>query len=993
MELILLNSIPFIIAIALTFSNIVSYIPNTVRTWLMSGSMVFLFVSFLSFFPDVQANGAIIQSLEWVPELNLSLSFYLDGISLIFALIITGIGAGIVLYAGYYFEDPEEARRFHLFLMAFAGAMLGVVIAGNLITLFIMWEMTSITSFMLIGFKGAKYADARFGAMQAFYVTGFGALALILGLVMLAFVSGEVSGQGGFVFDIATIMSLSPEDMGAHMIYVPMLIFLGLGAFTKSAQFPFHFWLPGAMAAPTPASAYLHSATMVKAGLFLMLRFYTPLHDNYFWEVLLISVGTITFVMGAMFAVNKRDLKGLLAYSTVSMLGGIMALIGLPDYLGIKAALVTIIAHALYKAALFLVVGTIDHNTGTRIIDKLGGMSKYMPVMTGVVIVSALSMAGLFPLFGFAAKEVLLDAFYLYGNPAGGLVLSGFVFGATLTVVAAWIVIYDVFFKAPTEEIHYHSSSIFMGAMPVILAIGTVTFGFLIPQLIEPLVQSAIKKEISLYLLPPEFWTIIPFWLSTGAIIGGTMLYLVRDRWMNMFDLPITPATKTYERIVAGIDAVGDFVKQSQNGQLRYYLIVILGVVATVVLGAGQISTLIDLDSGQLEFFQNTTSDSLLKGVLLLLIIFASLYATMTKRHITAVLALGVMGYAVGGIFLLEPAPDVAMVQLLVETLATILIVLILGRISATQREKVMDLLWKGRTVITWYDKSGNVEKENIRREFKNFGIFRDIFIATFVGITVFIFTLTAVINRPERNSIAEYHLNNTYEELGVTDVVGAIVADYRAMDTFIEIGVFAVAALGVLTLLSRGIRRESALTKEIAPDLVKDEVKTQTLEQVQDATQLSTPFTQMIARLVLPLTFLIALSHIINGSNAPGDGFTAGAISGLVVALWYVVFGYHEANQRLSIYAPDRMLRGGLLLGVVNAVLPIFLGGAFAEYFNYGEMIGIAGLLDTFGLKFTSTIIFEISIALTVFGGINAIMEAIAHPKRDDEELLTDLG
>ena len=993
MDLAIINAVPFIIALVIATPRLNGLLSKDARTLITTAIMALLFVSLIGYFPYVQEAGAgagVSRVIEWVPELGLSLSFYLDGLSLIFSLIVTGIGAGIVLYAGYYFDDEPDQIRFLLFLTAFAGAMLGLVLSGNLLTLFIMWELTSVTSFMLIGFKGAKDASARFGANQAFLITGAGALALIVGFVLLAAATAQTLGlEQGLVFDLSQILQ---TDLADHPYFSAFAILIVIGAFTKSAQFPFHFWLPGAMAAPTPASAYLHSATMVKAGIYLLARLYPPMHNNELWTILLVGGGLITMLIGSFFALGQRDLKGLLAYSTVSKLGAIVALIGLPEYEGMKAALVGIIAHALYKAALFLVVGTIDHNTGTRNIDKLGSMRKYMPTMAVITVISGLSMLGMFPLFGFVAKEVLIDAFAETHIGGAMLALAVVVLSSVFTVTAALIVIWDVFFKEMSEEarshFHFHASSPFLTVAPGLLAACTVAFGFLIPVLITPLLIPAIPKDFSLYLLPPEFWNVLAFQLSTGAIILGLLLFLLRDTWLSLVNLPLPRGTDIYQAILRTNNAIADFVLRSQNGQVRYYLIVIMGTVAFVILSAGQLD---DLFRGNAIVFDASGIDeaSFLRIVLLVLMVISAYMSVRTRRHINAALALGVTGYAVGGIFLLEPAPDVALVQLLVETLATILIVLILGRISPKTREEAMSKLWDGRTEILFYDNTGQHNENNVLTRFRNIGIYRDAIIAASVGFAVFLFTLTAVINRPDRESIAAFYLNpeNTVETLGVTDVVGAIVADYRAMDTVLEIGVFTVAALGLLTLLSRGLQSTNPLIPKTSNVSTQGEFEEDVLRDIQDATRINTPFTRLVANLVLPLTFLLALSHIIFGSGAPGDGFTAGAISGLATALWYVVYGYQEAKARLRFFAPHRMLRIGLGVAVINGLLPILIngGGEFLTYLDYGKLIGIDGLLSSLNLKLTTTVIFECAIALTVFGGISAIMETIARPKESD--------
>jgi len=985
-DILWLNALPLAAALILALPWVQRHLPNQVRTWASVGLMAFIFVALLGYHPlltDAAASeAAIVQSWDWVPQLGLSLAFYLDGLSLIFGLVISGVGVAVFLYAGYYFDDPEEGARFVAWLMAFGGAMLGVVLAGNLLTLFILWEGTSITSFMLIGFKGAKDAEARWGALQAFLITGGGALAMLVGLVMLGMVAGENLGLPGPVFDLALLLQADALAIAQHPWFGLILLLICLGAFTKSAQFPFHFWLPNAMGAPTPASAYLHSATMVKAGIYLLARLYPLMHESSAWGDTLIFLGLTTMLIGAFFALSNRDLKGLLAYSTISQLGALVALIGLPHYGGFKALMVGILAHALYKAALFLCVGTVDHSTGTRIVDKLGGLARLMPRTAAIVVLSTLSMAGLFPLFGFVAKEVLLDAF---AHEAGlALALMVITLSALLTVIAALIVLWDVFFKPAVAEVHFHESSPWLDAAPALLALGTLLLGFLAAPLVAPLVAPAVPKSFSLYLLPPNFLELLAFWLSTGALLGGGLLFLSRERWMDYVRWPIPSGTSQFAALLRGVDALGTLALRLQNGQLRYYLATILGTVALLVLGVGLLPDLalkgLRLNSLALS------STQILEALLLLLAVLAAGLAISFRRHLTAALGLGVLGYAVGAIFLLEFAPDVAMVQFLVETLTTILVIVSIGRISARQRRAVMAKLWKGRSSFDQI----------------SLGPLRDAAIAAVVGIMVFVFALAALSNRPPetqitadfcqqsilaqrqgeaRSSITSYHLCTTYSDFGATDVVAAIVTDYRGMDTYLEIAVIAVASLGVLTLLSRGLTMQDRLAVPNHLLKMQSELEPQALQDVDNPTQLATPFTSLVARFVLPAALMIAVVHINYGGLQPGDGFTAGALLGLVTALWFVIFGYDEAKARLRLFAPHVLLRTGLLLAMLNALLPILLGGQFMGYLDYGALLGLKDFIASLGLKFSTTLLFELAICLTVFGGVNAIMETIAHP------------
>lgn len=961
MEFAIFTALPFLVAILLATSFVRNSLNQTAQTFLTAGVMAVLFVSFMGYFPYLHDGGSIVQTMEWVPSLGMSLSFYLDGLSLMFALIVTGIGALIFFYAGYYFDTPDEHNRFIIWLMAFAGAMLGVVLSGNLFMMYVAWELTSITSFMLIGFKGNKYEDARSGAFQALFVTVAGALALILGFGLLSVSAGQVLYPGDpsihFVGDLESI--LKAKDLAHHEWYPVFTILILIGAFTKSAQFPFHFWLPGAMSAPTPASAYLHSATMVKAGIFLLARLSPVLYQNELWSQLLLFFGLTTMFIGSFFAIKQRDLKGLLAYSTVSKLGAIVAMIGLPGQNGLKAAFVGIMAHALYKSALFLVAGTIDHATGTRIIDKIGGLRKQMPVMFFVTVVSALSMAGVPFLFGFVAKETLLDGMLHYGEPYTLAVMTVVIVSSIFTAMVGYLLIADVFLGENPDDLHFHKPPNLIRVGPLILSLGSLLLGFLLEPLIIPLLESAVPKEFHLELFA-GFNEV--FFMSAGILVVGFLLFLIRHRIIALMQFPLVSGNRIFREIISYIDWTGETVLGLQAGYVRYYLVFILGTVAGVLVISGVLRT---VTAGQYLFPRNTfvSFTELAKIFLLILTVGAALFTVFVKEHLKAAIALGVIGYAIGTIFLLEPAPDVALVQLLVETLGTVLIIIMLGRIRPSARKEAMDRLWQGRHK-------------------NNFGFLRDLGISIVVGLAIFVFALIALDNRNVRPTIAEWHLENSESLVGVDDVVGAIVADFRGTDTLLEIAVFTTAALGVLTLLARGRKDESPLIPE--PSNIKkfEEFDPAAMNDIVDATNLSTPFTRSVSYVVLPIAILIAFAQILYGSNGPGDGFTAGVTIGLAVALWYVVLGYYEARKQLPWFNPASFVRWGLIIAIVNGIFPIFLGEGFMGHVSIDKMLGIYDIVGSLGLHITTALIFEIAIALTVMGGLGIIMEAIAHPE-----------
>lgn len=952
MELAILTAAPFLLALFLALPIARNNFTQSAQTWLSSLLMAGLFLWLLSAFPRLQAAGPILQALDWLPALGISLSFYLDGLSLLFALIITGVGALIFFYCGFYFEKAHEHNRFVIWLLAFSGAMLAVVLAGNLLLMFVAWELTSITSFVLIGFKGKKDKEAREGAFKALFVTSAGALALIIGIVMLSAAAGSLLYPDTglrLVADFAELLEVTA--LHQHEWFVLFALLILLGGFTKSAQFPFHFWLPGAMAAPTPASAYLHSATMVKAGLYLFARLSPVMHQNGLWTSMLLTVGLITMLIGAYFAVKQRDLKGMLAYSTISKLGAIVAMMGLPGQNGLKAAFVGIIAHALYKSALFLVAGTVDHATGTRLFSKLGGLSKQLPALFVVTVISALSMAGLPFLMGFVAKETLLEAMWKYSGERAGLVMLVVTASSAFTAMAAYMLIYDVFLGKAKRENHIHQMPRLILLSPLLLALASLCLGFLLEPLVIPLLQLAVPKTFKLQLFPGFNEVFI---LSLVILLLGLLLFLLRRWLIAQIAFPLS-GDGVYHEFRLAIDWVGDQVLRVQSGRIRWYLAILFGAVAILLIASG---ALFDVSAGHQLFPSNFSLSpaDVAKVFMLALSIVAGLFTVWVRVHIQAAIAFGVIGYAIGVIMLIEHAPDVALVQMLVETMVTVLIILMLGHIPRSVRDKMSVRLGGG----------GRQDK---------FKLSIDLALSAAIGISVFLFSLIALQNRPERASIASWHLNNA-QQVNANDVVGAIVADFRGTDTLMEIAVFTAAALGLLSLLGKQRYIDSpflpaALTAAAADTGGKWE---------RDAEPLSTPFTRSAAYIVLAFASLISIAQILYGGNGPGDGFAAGVTLGLAVTLLIVVFGYNQVRERHKWFRPEEIVRLGLGIGIVNALMPVMMGRGFMGYVQYDKALGIYDLVGSFGLHFNSSLVFEIAIALTVMGGLWMIIEAIAY-------------
>ena len=747
--------------------------------WLLALLPMGLVVYFASHAQLVASGGAIHESYAWVPALGVNFSFHLDGLSLLFALLITGIGALILIYAGGYLAEHPQLGRLYAFLLLFMGSMLGLVLADNLLALFVFWELTSISSYFLIGFDHER-RESRAAALQALLVTGGGGLALLAGLLLL--------GQAGGSFELSAILS-QPGDFRSHPLYVPTLLLILVGAFTKSAQFPFHFWLPGAMEAPTPVSAYLHSATMVKAGIYLLARLSPILGGTEVWFWCVTLVGGITMLLGAWLALVQSDLKRILAYSTVSALGTLTLFLGLGGTLVIQAAMAFLLGHALYKGALFLVAGTLDHETGTRNADRLGGLFRAMPVTAVAAGVAALSMAGLPPLLGFLSKELSYEA--ALHAPGAAWVAAGVVTANILLVAVAGVAGIRPFLGSaiPTPKpAHEAPPSLWLG--PVVLAGLSVAWGVW-PALGADSLVSAASTSV----LGAAVDTHLKLWhglnlalaLSAVTLVGGAIVYASRgplrrsaSRWESLGKWG--PAG-WYELALRGLNGVADGqTRLLQSGYLRYYLMIVFvtttGLAGATLVGRGRLAG--PGDWSVLHFYDVG---------LVVLILLATVATVLAKTRLAAIAALGVVGYGVALIFVLFGAPDVAMTQFLVETLTVILFVLVFYHLRETPA--LSGPLARGR----------------------------DALLAAAVGVlmTALVLVATDVQYHPPissefvRLSVSEAHGRN---------LVNVILVDFRGLDTLGEITVLAAAGIGVYGLLKLRVgKKTSQAVDELGSD------------------------------------------------------------------------------------------------------------------------------------------------------------------------------
>ncbi|MFC1464467.1 MAG: hydrogen gas-evolving membrane-bound hydrogenase subunit E [Candidatus Brachytrichaceae bacterium NZ_4S206] len=958
-------------------------IPTRAMGWLLAIAPAVAFGALIAQSSAVLAGQTLSWSIAWIPSLGLRFSLLLDGLSLLFALLVSGIGVLVVIYAGYYFAPkhgdeksgvgsgesasstmstphsrlPNTDARFFFYILLFMTSMLGLVLAGDVVTLFVFWEGTSITSFLLVAYK-SKDEDARKGAFRALFITGGGGVALLAGLLFASSVAGSTS--------FADILRQG-DALRANELYPVMFGLIALGALTKSAQAPAHFWLPGAMSAPAPASAYLHSATMVKAGVYLLARMHPALGLTDLWFWALSVVGLVTMLIGAYVGFKQNDLKALLAYSTVSQLGVLVMLIGQDTEIAFKALVVSVLAHALYKSALFLVTGIVDHESGTRDLRELGGIWRAMPATFAVALIAALSMAGLPPLFGFLAKETLLATATHPNVPAIVDVIfpAAAVAAGALILAQAGLIVFDAFLGKPKAELHPHEAPLPMWAAPAIPAIISLAIG-LLPEP-EALATLLARAAAASYGAPVKvslaLWTgiNIPLVLSAIAITIGVAIIALRDRLRPLFiglsgALSLEPL---YTGALKAIDGLAWLVTRVQNGKLRLYLAImfISAGVMMVTIGRLGVPALPLADLGARPEL------AALRVFLLLVIGIAALASVLLRRDLFAIFALAASGLSIAVLMILEPAPDIALVQVVVETLTLVVLVLVLARVPREQRERAFEFTFRQTRP----------------------GLIRDVLIALGSGAVMFAIVLTALGTRPRESQMTPFYEANAKPLTSANDIVGAIVIDFRGFDTFVEIVVFAAAGLAIYTLL-RYASRKAGDRDEDAP------VSDQAMRPFRGIAGPNTsPFVQALALLILPFTLLLAITHVLYGHDQPGDGFTAGVIVSLGVATWYVVFGYTETKRRLTWLQPSLFIGAGLLLAIGSATAAALINGSFFSPVDFGKLMGIVFLPR--GVYFSTATLYELAICLTVAGGAVLMLDTLGHPKDSDAETTRQMG
>lgn len=728
-----------------------------------------LFGYFLQFVPEIAGGGTIVHSYSWVPSFGVNLDFTLDGLSLLFSLMITGIGFLVFIYTSAYLKNHKYLDRFYGYLSIFMAAMLGLVLSDNLITLFVFWELTSISSFFLIGFNNSN-PESRKSAITALAITGLGGLSLLAGALVLGSVGGSYS--------INELLNSSGE-IAASPYYILIAILIFGAAFTKSAQFPFHFWLPAAMKAPTPVSTYLHSATMVKAGIYLLMRMTPVLGNQEFWNSTLIIVGAITMVYAAIHTLFRTDLKGILAYSTISALGILVFLIGQGTEAALLAAAVFIVVHALYKATLFLVTGIIDHQTLSRDVTVLRGLRKVMLPVAIAGFLAAISSAGIPPTIGFLGKELTYEStLALVGTPL--LWIALILITKILLLHAGFVAGISPFIgKLPERFEKTRKPGFLLWGPPIILSVAGILFG-IFPGIIEgPLIkpvvsamgQDAGDQHLQLW---HGFNTVL--WLSVATIVIGTVLYFTVKPSQKLVNMAARVESISPESIITGFWNLFNkfsslWTRIFQNGYLRNY-------VSTIMLFLIGLSGYTLYNTATFSIDLSTLSEITVYEIAVVMILLIAVFFTVfTRSRLAAVASMGVMGLAICLVFVFYSAPDLAMTQFSIDTLTVILFVLVLYRLPR---------------YLTLSDHKTRI---------------KDGVLAIAFGSIITILILE-VLAQPVNMEISEYYAQNAYLLAHGKNVVNVILVDFRGSDTFMEISVLAIAAIGVFGLLKLRLKK-----------------------------------------------------------------------------------------------------------------------------------------------------------------------------------------
>ncbi|MFN9476199.1 monovalent cation/H+ antiporter subunit A [Acidovorax sp.] len=907
------------------------------------------------YFPQIAGGEVLRQEITWLPALGLNLVLRLDGFAWMFCMLVLGVGSLVVLYARYYMSAADPVPRFFSFFLAFMGAMVGVVLSGNIIQIALFWELTSLFSFLLIGYWHHR-KDARRGARMALTVTGTGGLCMLAGMLVLGHIVGS--------YDLDHVLAAGTL-IKAHPLYLTALVLVLLGAFTKSAQFPFQFWLPNAMAAPTPVSAYLHSATMVKAGVFLLARLWPALAGTEHWFWLVGGAGLCTLLVGGYAAMFQHDLKGLLAYSTISHLGLITLLLGLNSPLAAVAAVFHIMNHATFKASLFMAAGIVDHESGTRDIRRLSGLLRMMPITGTLAMVASAAMAGVPLLNGFLSKEMFFaETVFVNTVPWLEILLP---VAATLagifSVAYSLRFIADVFFGPPATDLPHtpHEPPHWMRVPVELLVLACLVVGMVPAWSVGAVLQAAARPvvggELPTYSLAVWHGFNTPFVMSLVALGGGVALYLLL-RWLRergALDAPPLmhhiSGQRLFDWVLARLSLAGRNGRRLLGtGRLQWQMLWL--VVAALVAGTLPLWVR-GLPIGSREQLPLSPAFA---GLWLLGALCAVAAAWQAKYHrLAALTLLGGAGLCTCLTFLWFSAPDLALTQIVVEVVTTILILLGLRWLPRRDESLRVPTLSQAR-------------RTQLRR-------YRDMALALLSGTGMALLSF-AMMSRPFPESTSTFFLERALTEGGGTNVVNVMLVDFRGFDTFGEIVVLGIVALTVYALLRRFRParevmdlppQQRAVPADVATDLANP-------RQTADTAVGYLMVPAVLVRLLLPFATMVAVYLFMRGHNEPGGGFVAGLVFSVALVLQYMVSGTSWVEAHLPLY-PRRWIGTGLLTALATGLGALFWGYPFLTSHTAHLDLPVVGEIHV-----ASALFFDIGVFTLVVGSTLLILTAIAH-------------
>ena len=951
MSLIVLLLLPFI------GSCLAALLPHNARNTesLLAGLIALIgTVQVALLYPQIAHGGVIREEFMWLPSLGVNFVLRMDGFAWLFSMLVLGIGTLVSLYARYYMSPDDPVPRFFAFFLAFMGAMLGLVISGNLIQIVFFWELTSLFSFLLIGYWHHR-ADARRGAYMALMVTGAGGLCLLAGVMLLGHIVGS--------YDLDLVLAAG-DQIRAHSLYPVMLALVLIGALSKSAQFPFHFWLPHAMAAPTPVSAYLHSATMVKAGVFLLARLWPSLSGSEEWFWLVGGAGALTLLLGAYCAMFQNDLKGLLAYSTISHLGLITLLLGLNSPLAAVAAVFHILNHATFKASLFMAAGIIDHESGTRDIRKLSGLVRLIPFTATLAMVASASMAGVPLLNGFLSKEMFFAETVFISSTAWVEIALPVIatIAGTFSVAYALRFTVDVFFGPPATDLPHtpHEPPRWMRAPVELLVFTCLLVGIFPAQVVGSILAAAALPVVGGVL--PQYSLAIwhgwnaPMIMSLVAMCGGVLLYLLLRKQLKRGRFKYPPVIsyfngkRGFERcLVLMMRGARKIEKRisTKRLQTQLFLLVLVAVIGGLIPL---------LNSGLSWGDRPKIPGSIVFVTLWLLAIACALGAAWQAKYhrLAALTMVSVCGMMTCITFVWFSAPDLALTQLVVEVVTTVLILL--------------GLRWLPRRIEEVSPLPSTLRKARIRR-------LRDFLLSTVVGGGMALLSY-AMLTRQTPNDISSFYLSRALPEGGGSNVVNVMLVDFRGFDTLGEITVLGAVALTVYALLRRfRPSKESmqlpAQQRQLAPDVATDLINPR---QASDTALGYMMVPAVLVRLLLPIALVVSFYLFMRGHNQPGGGFVAGLVMSVAFILQYMVAGTQWVEAQMSL-RPMRWMGFGLFSATLTGLGALFAGYPFLTTHTWHLSLPVLG-----DIHIASALFFDVGVYAMVVGSTLLLLTALGH-------------